>query len=270
MLLLSCTNKYKNYHAMINTISSVPQKERKEWRDLLTGELNVPLKNFFLQMKVTQAKNQVATGKISLEEAVEDIHNLCVKFFKAKNMDTDLATIFSATEEPKTAINGNAETSENNFYDTSVPEKTSNNVSQENNTEKADSIAQQKQDIAERLKIKEEKQKLEAERQRLAEERRKLELEKIKLEAERKIQAQLLEEQLRKKREKEALLEQEAINTPVNDTPTNLTDESTINNEATTENTLSEEDISFNNLENNPAPARKRSFFGRMFGIFKK
>jgi len=72
----------------------IPSKDRKEWRDLLTGQINVPLKNFFFQMKITQAKKLVEKGKITVEDAVDEIYNLCVKFSKAKYMDVDLQNIF--------------------------------------------------------------------------------------------------------------------------------------------------------------------------------
>jgi len=74
----------------------IPSKDRKEWRDLLTGQINVPLKNFFFQMKITQAKKQVEKGKITVEDAVDEIYDLCVKFSKAKNMDVDIQNIFGS------------------------------------------------------------------------------------------------------------------------------------------------------------------------------
>ncbi len=246
---------------MTNTISSVPQKDRKEWRNLLTGNINVPLKNFFLQMKVTQAKNQVATGKISLEEAVEDIHNLCVKFFKAKNMDTDLAAIFSS--------NGNTTTftatyaNENVRKETIVESRNPENISSEEAKQNSVTATQKKETI-ERLKIKEEKQKLEAERKKLAEERRKLEMEKIKFEAQKEIQAKLLAEKLRKKREQEDLLVQESNNIKKDNETTGYAEA------FLSENISDEEDLLLNKQENEQFDRPKRSFFSRIFGVFRK
>ncbi len=76
----------------------VLDKTRKEWRLLLTGDLNVPLKNFFFQMKVTQAKNQIKSGKIDVETAVDEIFDLVTKFQKAKYMSDDLNSIFGKEE----------------------------------------------------------------------------------------------------------------------------------------------------------------------------
>jgi len=79
-------------------MKTIPDKTRKEWQELVTGRLNVPLQNFFFQMKLTQTKNLLAKDKISVETAVEDIYNLCVKFSKAKNMDKDIEAIFGSQE----------------------------------------------------------------------------------------------------------------------------------------------------------------------------
>jgi len=79
-------------------MKTVPDKSRKEWQELVTGRLNVPLQNFFFQMKLTQTKNLLANGKISIEKAVEDMYNLCVKFSKAKNMNKDIEAIFGNQE----------------------------------------------------------------------------------------------------------------------------------------------------------------------------
>ncbi len=72
----------------------VPSKSRKEWQQLLSGELDIPLRNFFFQMKVTQARTQIEKGIVSMESAINDLHTLCNKFSKAKNMPEDLKRIF--------------------------------------------------------------------------------------------------------------------------------------------------------------------------------
>jgi len=74
----------------------IPPITRKEWRKLLNGELDVSLRNFFFQMKVTQARTQINNGTVSIETAINDLHILCTKFSKAKNMDEDMKSIFGA------------------------------------------------------------------------------------------------------------------------------------------------------------------------------
>ncbi len=80
----------------------IPNPERKEWRQLLTGEINPKLKNFFFQMKVSQSRRLVETGKKDLDEAVRDLYELVVKFSRAKYMDEDIISIFGSLEEFKT------------------------------------------------------------------------------------------------------------------------------------------------------------------------
>ncbi len=72
----------------------IPSKDHVEWHELLSGKLNVQLKNFFFQMKITQVKNQIQKGTISIETAIDDLYALCTKFSKAKNMAEDIKSIF--------------------------------------------------------------------------------------------------------------------------------------------------------------------------------
>jgi len=83
-------------------MKTIPNPERKEWRQLLLGEINPKLKNFFFQMKVEQSRHLVETGRKSLEEAVKELYDLAVKFSSAKNMDEDIVQIFGSLEEFKT------------------------------------------------------------------------------------------------------------------------------------------------------------------------
>ena len=72
----------------------IPSKNHQKWHELLNGELNLPLKNFVFQMKVTQAINQIRKGTLNIDTAIDEIYALCSKFKAAKNMRADLALIF--------------------------------------------------------------------------------------------------------------------------------------------------------------------------------
>ncbi len=245
----------------MKTINTVPPKERKEWRDLLTGKINVPLKNFFFQMKVTQAKNQVTTGKISIDKAIDDLHALCIKFFKTKNMNVDLSNIFLSSDS-----NDTLENETTNQDAANQPESTKNNA--EENTKK---LEQKKQETIELLKIKEEKQKLENERQKLKEERRKLEAERIRLEAEKTIQAKLLQEKLKLKKQREMLEAETKDENIRNVTESNFTDSSELENtNEDIENAYRVNDQFLIDFDLGDVTTPKRSFFSRIFGIFKK
>jgi len=79
-------------------MNKIPNKDRKEWKELVTGQLDIPLKNFFFQTKVTQIKSLFKNNKLSLEKAIEDIYNVSVKFSKEKNISEDIEAIFGAVE----------------------------------------------------------------------------------------------------------------------------------------------------------------------------
>jgi len=182
--------------------SLLPSKNRQEWRDLLNGDLNVPLKNYFFQMKVTQARNQIKTGKFSLEEEVDNIYALCKKFIKAKNMDADLANIFGdymkelnhqKAAEKKRVVEFEHD---NRQY---IIEKAKEH--EEVEKKKALEVERKKREIIERIKFQEEKAKLQSNKN-------KLDAERIKLEAEKAIQARLaIEKQKRESKNNDSDLQ---------------------------------------------------------------
>ncbi len=67
----------------------LPDKKRPEWKELVTGQKTVTLKNFVLQMKVTQAIKDIKAGKTTPEKAVDEIYELCSKYEKAVMPDMD-------------------------------------------------------------------------------------------------------------------------------------------------------------------------------------
>lgn len=75
----------------------LPDKNRKEWVELVTGKQVYPLQNFVLQMKVTQTIKDIKSGKLSIDVAVHEIYELCKKYEKAISKDLDL--IFSDKNE---------------------------------------------------------------------------------------------------------------------------------------------------------------------------
>ncbi len=176
-------------------MKTIPSKDRKEWRLLLTGDLNVSLKNFFFQMKVTQAKNQVMSGKIDIDEAVDEIYQLCHKFRKAKFMDEDLNKIFgdvteSIQEEPVAVSNIDVDN-----------QKEEIEVEDHKQKEKERIIQQiKRQEIeARNLRIKAEKEELERIKKELEEEREKAKmLIEKQLEEERKNKLKSIEEKRKK------------------------------------------------------------------------
>ena len=74
-------------------MDNIPDKSRKEWQELLTGKINVKLENFVLQMQVDQTKRAITNSTLTLEEGVNKIYNLCVKYALA--VKPDMNTIFN-------------------------------------------------------------------------------------------------------------------------------------------------------------------------------
>ena len=109
-------------------MNNIPDIHKKEWRELVTGQLNVFLKNFFFQMKVTQTIKLVKTGKLSVDEAIQDMYNLCVKFSKAKNMAEDLKAIFGDNDSVKDEKQQISNTASNNKNVLSVEKYSNKNV----------------------------------------------------------------------------------------------------------------------------------------------
>ncbi|HPW67538.1 MAG TPA: hypothetical protein PLS84_10745 [Salinivirgaceae bacterium] len=65
----------------------IPEKSRKEWFNLVTGKVKYNLTNFVLQMKVSQAVNDVNSGRIKPQKAIDEIHSLFTKYGKATARD---------------------------------------------------------------------------------------------------------------------------------------------------------------------------------------
>jgi hypothetical protein len=86
--------KIKNSSVMYN----IPSIDRKEWRELVTGRIDVILKYSFFQLKVNQTVNLVKRNKLSIEKAVEEMHDLCSNFRQVKEISYDMETIFGKAE----------------------------------------------------------------------------------------------------------------------------------------------------------------------------
>lgn len=72
----------------------IPDKNHSEWRGLIDGSIKHNFSNFVLQLKVNQLSKDYNKQKISLEEAVDEIYNLCSKYQLA--VRSDLETIFNS------------------------------------------------------------------------------------------------------------------------------------------------------------------------------
>lgn len=76
---------------------NIPNKDRIEWFNLVTGNMDIPLNNFVLQMKVDQAKKAIHKSKLTTEQAIDEIHSLCEKYKLA--VSSDIKKIFNLEDE---------------------------------------------------------------------------------------------------------------------------------------------------------------------------
>ncbi len=76
----------------MGTIKNIPPKERKEWGEMIRGEINFYFKNFVLQMKVNRAEESLKAGERTEEELINDLHQLCEKYSIA--VQSDMKKIF--------------------------------------------------------------------------------------------------------------------------------------------------------------------------------
>lgn len=58
----------------------IPDRNRQEWHDLLSGRKNYELKNLVLQLRVEQAKRDIQSAKCTVKDAINEIYDLCVKY----------------------------------------------------------------------------------------------------------------------------------------------------------------------------------------------
>ncbi len=71
---------------------TIPSKNRLEWKQIVTGELQHNYSNFVLQMKVHQANKDVSSGKKTVNNAISEIYDICLKYSLA--VQTDCKLIF--------------------------------------------------------------------------------------------------------------------------------------------------------------------------------
>ncbi len=82
-------------------METIPSKHRHEWADLFVGPKELKLSNFILQMKVTNARKKIKEGSLSLNQAIDEIYDLCKKYQKAIGMEDDIRKIFNQPASSK-------------------------------------------------------------------------------------------------------------------------------------------------------------------------
>ncbi|MBR6176520.1 MAG: hypothetical protein IKQ70_01390 [Bacteroidales bacterium] len=66
---------------MDNTNSTlVPPRDRPEWRQLITGEIQHEFRNYVLQLRIYQIRKDIESGRSTLEPSLDSLYELCMKY----------------------------------------------------------------------------------------------------------------------------------------------------------------------------------------------
>lgn len=66
---------------MVNTNSSlIPPRDRPEWRQLVTGEIQHEFRNYVLQLRIYQIRKDIESGRSTIERSIDGLYELCMKY----------------------------------------------------------------------------------------------------------------------------------------------------------------------------------------------
>ncbi|AFM03585.1 hypothetical protein Fleli_1147 [Bernardetia litoralis DSM 6794] len=66
---------------------TIPSKERVEWEMLVTSQIEHKFSNFVLQLKSSEYRRKIAAKTLSIEEAIDELYELCSKYAIAVQED---------------------------------------------------------------------------------------------------------------------------------------------------------------------------------------
>ncbi len=66
---------------------TIPPKSRPEWAKMINGTIVNDYKNYVLQTRTYQMQKDIASGKIKIEQAIDELHELCSKYSLAVQKD---------------------------------------------------------------------------------------------------------------------------------------------------------------------------------------
>jgi hypothetical protein len=82
----------------------IPEKNRKEWEELVTGKIDFPIKSFYFKMKVKQARKLIKQDVNSINKVVSDLYELCKNHIKDNQIHEDLSKIFGTDSQKNKTI----------------------------------------------------------------------------------------------------------------------------------------------------------------------
>ena len=85
-------------------MKTIPDANRSEWREVLTGALEVTLNSYLMKMMLSQAKEQLQEKNISLDDAVIDFHARCLRFSNTEGVLADVNLIFNKKKQQENKV----------------------------------------------------------------------------------------------------------------------------------------------------------------------
>lgn len=67
--------------------ATIPPKYRKEWIQMITGEIEHSYRNFVLKLVITQLRRELSYHQITMQQAVDRLYALCAKYALAVQSD---------------------------------------------------------------------------------------------------------------------------------------------------------------------------------------
>ncbi|MBN2663094.1 MAG: hypothetical protein JXR68_05545 [Bacteroidales bacterium] len=67
----------------------IPEIEHPIWEKIITGEIKHDFSNYVLQLQVYKTQDDFKINKISLNQAIVNIHEVCTKYSRAVQKDID-------------------------------------------------------------------------------------------------------------------------------------------------------------------------------------
>ncbi|MBO4371659.1 MAG: hypothetical protein J5826_01885 [Bacteroidales bacterium] len=66
---------------MLNTNTKpIPPRNRPEWKQLITGEIQHEFKNYVLQLRIYQIRKDIESGRTTMERSIDSLYELCMKY----------------------------------------------------------------------------------------------------------------------------------------------------------------------------------------------
>ena len=60
----------------------IPDKNEPQWAELVQSKLEPELSSFSLKMKINSVRQHYKSGALGLNDAIDDLYSLCVKYEK--------------------------------------------------------------------------------------------------------------------------------------------------------------------------------------------